>query len=166
VGDGVIFAQPAFTNLEELIDRVYSYIAYRTGPGADAEDATSETFERAIRYRASYDDSKGTPIAWLIGIARSVVADAAADRYRRQNGNGAGHADGGSEDFMPALLERLDLQAALGRLDSRERDLLALRHGADLSTRQIAALLGATPGSVDTALHRARARLGELLESS
>ena len=40
-------------NPEPLIRRVYSYAAYRLGDGADAEDATSETLERALRYRQS-----------------------------------------------------------------------------------------------------------------
>ena len=37
-----------------LIERVYGYVAYRIGDGPDAEDVTSETFERALRYRDSY----------------------------------------------------------------------------------------------------------------
>ena len=38
---------------EQLIERVYSYVAYRIGPGADAEDVTSEAFARALRGRAT-----------------------------------------------------------------------------------------------------------------
>ena len=41
---------------------------------------TSDTFERAIRYRDSYDRSRGEPIAWLIGIARRCVDDLLAAR--------------------------------------------------------------------------------------
>ena len=37
-------------NPEPLIRRVYGYVAYRIGDGPDAEDITSETFERALRY--------------------------------------------------------------------------------------------------------------------
>src|SRR5947209_17352969 len=61
-----------------LIRRVYSYAAYRLGDGPDAEDVTSETFARALRYRDSYDPGKGPPIGWLIGIARRCIADAAS----------------------------------------------------------------------------------------
>src|SRR5205085_2956847 len=61
-------------NPEPLIRRVYAYVAYRIGDGPDAEDITSETFERALRYRHSYDASKGEPAAWLIGIARRCLA--------------------------------------------------------------------------------------------
>ena len=42
-------------NAPDLIRRIYSYVAYRLGDGPDAEDVTSEVFERALRYRKSYD---------------------------------------------------------------------------------------------------------------
>src|SRR3954454_3918070 len=59
-----------------LIKRVYAYVAYRIGHGADAEDVTSATFERALRYRDSFDPRRGDPASWLIGIARRCIADA------------------------------------------------------------------------------------------
>ena len=67
-------------NPERLIRSVYAYVAYRVGPGPDAEDITSEVFERALRYRESYDPSRGEPLAWLIGIARRCVNGAFSDR--------------------------------------------------------------------------------------
>src|SRR5207249_3362100 len=62
-------------NLEPLARRVYAYVAYRIGDGPDAEDVTSDTFERALRYRKSYDASRGEPVSWLLGIARRCVDD-------------------------------------------------------------------------------------------
>ena len=67
---------------ERLIRAVYAYVAYRVGPGPDAEDITSDVFERALRYRASYDPKRGEPMAWLIGIARRCVNGAAPDPHR------------------------------------------------------------------------------------
>src|SRR4051812_2947905 len=61
-------------NPQELIRRVYAYAAYRLGPGADAEDITSETFARALRYRESFDEKRGDALPWLIGIARRCIA--------------------------------------------------------------------------------------------
>ena len=73
-----MFSRDPLANTEELIRRVYAYVAYRMGDGPDAEDVTSETFERALRYRDSYDRKRGEPAAWLIGIARRCIAGAAA----------------------------------------------------------------------------------------
>src|SRR5438105_2485313 len=65
---------------EPLIHRVYGYAAYRLGNGPDAEDVTGEVFERALRYRHSFDESRGSPEQWLIGIARRCVDDALSTR--------------------------------------------------------------------------------------
>src|SRR5579862_9618160 len=62
-------------NPEPLIRRVYAYIAYRIGDGADAEDVTSATFERALRYRDTYDARRGQPVAWLLGIAGRCLSE-------------------------------------------------------------------------------------------
>ena len=67
-----------------MIRHVYAYAAYRLGDGHDAEDVTSEVFERAIRYRRSYDRSKGEPLGWLLGIARRCADDALARRPREE----------------------------------------------------------------------------------
>jgi RNA polymerase sigma-70 factor (ECF subfamily) len=142
-----------------LIDRVYAYVAYRVRSRADSEDITSEVFERALRYRSSYDPSRGEPLAWLIGIARRCIDD-----WRRQQGPQADADEwvaGG--DHAAGAIERLAIADALGSLEPRERELIALRYGADLSSRQIATLLDMQTNAVDVALHRARGRLKELL---
>ena len=46
-----MFRVDPLANPEPLIRRVYSYVAYRVGAGPEAEDITSETFERALRYK-------------------------------------------------------------------------------------------------------------------
>jgi RNA polymerase sigma factor (sigma-70 family) len=146
---------------EPLIRRVYSYAAYRLGPGADAEDVTSTAIERALRYRASFDPRKGSPQAWLLGIARACVDDHLRDRAHRYEEP----LDRRERDELEheAVL-RLSLGAALGALDDADRELIALRYGADLSTRQMAALLEVKANAVDVALHRARERLRRSLE--
>jgi len=153
VGDPL--AQP-----EAMIRRVYAYVAYRIGDGPDAEDVTSEVFVRALRYRASYDPAKGQPITWLTGIARTVLIE-----------NGQAPQTLG-EDALPALVEpsqeertdeRLALTDALAHLSERDRELLALRYGADLKAKQIAALADMDTHAVEVALSRALARLREIV---
>lgn len=140
---------------ERLIRQVYSYVAYRIGAGSEAEDVTSETFERALRYRDSFDPRRGTPFAWLLGIARSTVAG----RRLRVHEQLDAEAAAGADEIEEQVAARLDLQAALERLEERDRELISLRYGADLSSKQIGELLGLEPGAVDVSLHRARSRL-------
>lgn len=144
-------------NPEPLIKRVYAYVAYRVGDGPDAEDLTSETFERALRYRKSYDPRKGEPVAWLLGIARRCI-DGRGPRIELASD----HADEPSaSDLEDETIRRLTVGRAIGTLDERDRELIALRYGADLTARQIAELLGARTNAIEVALHRALGRLRE-----
>lgn len=143
-----------------LIRRVYAYVAYRMGDGPDAEDVTSETFARALRYRDSYDASKGTPIGWLIGIAQRCVNES----FGRPQLTAEPPDEPAGGDLERDAIERLMLDSAVGQLNERDRDLIAMRYGADLSARQIGERLELSAAAVDVALHRARARLRALLD--
>jgi RNA polymerase sigma factor (sigma-70 family) len=146
---------------ELLIERVYSYVAYRLGDGPDAEDVTSEVFERAIRYRASFDSGRGSPIQWLLGIARRLVSEA---RKPVPAASGAVFEQAAPGDLSEDAIRRLAVREALASLDERDRDLLALRYGADLSARQIGEMLEITTHAVEVALSRALARVRRRLE--
>jgi RNA polymerase sigma factor (sigma-70 family) len=149
-------------NSPELIRRVYSYVAYRIGDGPDAEDVTSEVFERALRYRESYDPSRGEPLAWLLGIARRCIGTALA----RPRAQGVEPPDAASpEDLEAEAVQRLTVAAAIEGLGEREQDLIALRYGADLTARQIAQMLGLKTNAVEVALHRTLERLRPELEA-
>jgi RNA polymerase sigma factor (sigma-70 family) len=144
-------------NPSPLIRRVYSYVAYRIGDGPDAEDVTSEVFERALRYRASYDESRGQPVPWLLGIARRCVDDALLRRPQVSSSELSDQTS--AEDLEGDAVRRLTVATAVNRLDERARDLLALRYGADLSARQIGEILGLKTNAVEVALHRTLARV-------
>jgi RNA polymerase sigma-70 factor, ECF subfamily len=142
-----------------LIKRVYAYAAYRLGEGADAEDATSETFERAVRYRKSYDPRKGEPVAWLLGIAKRCIDGGwSKTEFPTQDVDSVDMTD-----LEEETLRRLMISRAVAALDERDRELIALRYGADLTARQIAELLGARTNAIEVALHRALGRLREIL---
>ena len=146
---------------QPLIRRVYSYVAYRIGSGADAEDVTSEAFERALRYRHTFDHERGEPISWLIGIASRCVSDHLSKRRELVGDVPETEAPG---EIASDAATRLDLRRAVATLGERERELVALRYGADLSARQIGQLLGLRPNTVEVALHRLLGRLREALE--
>jgi RNA polymerase sigma-70 factor (ECF subfamily) len=156
-----MIASDPLSHPEPLIRRVYAYTAYRLGDGPDAEDATSDTFERALRYRGRYDRSKGEPIAWLLGIARRCVDDVYAARAASAELPPEVPAPG---DLEPETVRKLTVQKAVLALDERSQELIALRYGSDLSARQIAELLGERTNTVEVALHRALARLRTILE--
>jgi RNA polymerase sigma-70 factor, ECF subfamily len=149
-------------NPAPLIRRVYAYVAYRVGDGPDAEDVTSDVFERALRYRKSYDAKRGAPLPWLLGIARRCIDDLG----RKTAPSAELETDDRAtlEDVASEAVERLNLTAAIRRLDERSQDLLALRFGADLSARAIGEVLGLKTNAVEVALHRTLVRLRGDLE--
>lgn len=155
-----MFSRDPLANPEPLIRRVYAYVAYRIGDGPDAEDVTSDVFERALRYRHRYDASKGDPVAWLLGIARRCVAGFAEGRLFLSEAPD----DPAPGDLEEETVRRLSLGAAVATLDERDRELIALRYGADLTARQIARLLEMRTNTVEVALHRALGRLRHVLE--
>jgi RNA polymerase sigma-70 factor (ECF subfamily) len=141
-----------------LIRRVHAYVAYYLGPGADADDVTSETIERALRYRDSYDPRKGAPVTWLIAIARRCIA---AHLAASAPVDAISTADDelSPEDLETAAIARVTVRAAVAALPQRDRELVALRYGADLTARQIGDLLGMKQNAVEVALHRLHERL-------
>src|SRR5919201_3603094 len=149
-------------NPQPMIRRVYAYVAYRIVDGADAEDVTSETFERALRYRNSFDPRRGEPVGWLIGIARRCIDDAVHRRLDVAHERPETAAPG---DLEREAVARVDVVRAVNMLSEQDRELIALRYGADLTARRIAELLGSKTNAVEVALHRALARLRAALEA-
>ena len=148
---------------EEAIRRLYGYVAYRIGPGPDAEDVVSTTIERALEYRASYDPRRGTPAAWLAGIANRCIADHMRGKTR-QDLYGLDAPEGYAEALDLGSSVGPELAQALATLDDRSRELIALRYGADLTSKEIGRITGLKPGTVDVGIHRTLERLRSLLE--
>ncbi|HEX2291921.1 MAG TPA: sigma-70 family RNA polymerase sigma factor [Gaiellaceae bacterium] len=154
-----MFRRDPLADPEPLIKRVYAYAAYRLGDGPDAEDVTSETFERALRYRKSYDPRKGEPVAWLLGIAKRCIDGSwQKTEYATEDLDAVD-----TRDLEEETVRRLTISRAVAVLDERDRELIALRYGADLTARQIAELLGARTNAIEVALHRALGRLRGIL---
>jgi RNA polymerase sigma factor (sigma-70 family) len=147
---------------ERLIRSVYSYVAYRIGDGPDAEDITSETFARALRYRESFDEQKGDPTSWMIGIARRCIAGHFGESVDIVSYPPEQPAPGNVADDS---VRRLELRDAMATLDERDRELIALRYGADMSAKQIAEVLGLRVNTIEVALHRVLRRLRTVLET-
>ncbi len=68
------------------------------------------------------------------------------------------------DDIEEDTVRRLTVGRAVSTLDERDRELIALRYGADLTARQIAELHGAKTNAIEVALHRALGRLRAHLE--
>jgi RNA polymerase sigma-70 factor (ECF subfamily) len=151
---------------DEHVWRVYGFLAYRLRDRDGAEDLTQATFERALRAWSRFDPRRGSEISWLLTIARNLLID----HYRRDRstpvaliGERVTDADPGPEELQGASQELIE---ALETLGDREREVIALRFGGDLSGPEIAALLDLSLGNVQQILSRSLRRLRALLDPS
>jgi RNA polymerase sigma-70 factor (ECF subfamily) len=142
----------------------------RTASRADGEEAVQATFLRALRaMRAGVRPHSER--AWLLTIARNALIDhQRRRRIRREDPIGQ---DGVDHDELPPSAEpgpdlgiSPELAKALGTLKPREREVVALRFGGDLTGPEIAEMLGLSLANVQQLLSRSLRRLRDELGQS
>jgi RNA polymerase sigma-70 factor (ECF subfamily) len=144
-------------------DDIYAYVASLLRDSSLAEDVTATAFERAYRRRRSFAPRRGTPRAWLFGIARN----AALDELRRRKRSASLSWEIGSPDEEPpderadVEVRRTTVREALARLTSRERDLVALKFHGGLTNSELAHVLHTSETNAGTMLHRTIKKLRE-----
>ena len=125
-----------------------------------AEEVTATAFERALTRRSSYAADRGSPRAWLFGIARNAAYDELRRRGRTEPVADPGERrppDGDST--AEAALRRVEISTALAALSRDERDLVALKFEAGLANGEIGSVLGISESNVGTRLSRTVAKL-------
>ena len=141
---------------------VFGYAVRRVGRD-EAGDATAEVFTVAWRRIERVPAEPGT-LPWLYGVARRVVAnqERAARRRLRLEARAAVSPRSAVEAPGPA---GVDIEAALLRLGSADREVLRLAAWEELRPAEIARVLGCSANTAAVRLHRARQRLAGELQS-
>lgn len=159
---------PTFSEAyDEHVWDVYAFIAYRVRLRADAEDLTQQTFERALRAWHRYDPERASVKTWLLVIARNIVIDhhrVAPDRAPEAIGTTVSEDALGTTELGADLGLEPATAAALGALSDRDREVVALRFGGDLTGPEIAQMLGLTLANVQQILSRSLRRMRAILE--
>jgi len=155
-------AGESFASLyERSFPKVYAYVASLLRDRAAAEDVAAQAFERAYRKRRGYKPSKGSPEAWIFGIARNAALDELRRRKRRAvlETDPEDPAAPAPDEHADFLLRREVVRAALGQLSGQERDLVSLKFAGGLSNAEIAEVLGLSESNAGTRLHRTITKL-------
>jgi RNA polymerase sigma-70 factor, ECF subfamily len=151
----------------KYLAQVYSYAIYELGDHHDAEDATERTFVAALtnlhrfEERARPEDGRGASTfrVWLFRIARNVVADRQRARFRRpEEALEAATAVATTADPSAEVVRREEANAAwqaVARLPGDRRRAVVLRFVDEMSTAEIAGVLGRSEGAVRVLIHRA-----------
>jgi len=150
---------------DEHVWQIHGFLAYRLRDHAAAEDLTQATFEHALRAWSRFDPRRASERTWLLAIARNLLID----HHRRDRSDPQQQID---ERLLPMVAgpeERStispELQQALAELSDRDREILALRFGGDLTGPEIAELLGLSLANVQQILSRSLRKLRDLLQS-
>jgi RNA polymerase sigma-70 factor (ECF subfamily) len=144
---------------EAHVWEVHGFLAYRLGSRTEAEDLTQETFERALKAWGRFDPRRASMRTWLLAIARNLLIDHYRARGVRQEVALPDDYDApGAEDQFDLGMDA-DLANALASLGQREREIIALRFGGDLSGPEVAELTGLSLANVQQILSRSLRRL-------
>ncbi|HEV8639145.1 MAG TPA: sigma-70 family RNA polymerase sigma factor [Chloroflexota bacterium] len=141
------------------VRRIYSYVYYRIGQKAEAEDLTERVFVQALENLPRYE-FRGAPFsAWLFRIAHNLVANWHRDTGRHPQAPIEEADSRESEPADPAYgaldaEERRELRAVIARLPADRQLLLQMKFVEERSNADIATHMGRTEGAVKALLHR------------
>jgi len=144
------------------LPRLYNYFRYRLGDETVAEDLTSVVLEKAWTKRHQYSKDRAAFSVWLFSIAKNEVVNHLRKRQmalpislaEKSSGETIEHRLESSQDIQ-------QLSRLLVSLPERERELIALKFGADLNNREISTITKLSESNVGTILSRVLQKLRE-----
>jgi RNA polymerase sigma-70 factor, ECF subfamily len=161
---------------DHYVELVYRYVFYRVGSHPLAEDLTSDTFLRALRRIGDFRWQGKDFGAWLVTIARNLVADHfKSSRFRleictaellepdRTRSGPRNPAADGPERAVLDSMTNLALLAAIRRLGSEQQECVTLRFLHGLSVAETALVMGKKPGAIKALQYRAVRSLARML---
>ena len=157
---------------DRYMDTVFRFIYFRVGSRPLAEDLTADTFLRALKRIGSFTWQGRDLGAWLVTIARNLVADHfKSGRYRLEVTTGdvldADTADRGPEG-SPELavvdhITNVALLAAVKQLNPEQQECIVLRFLQGFSVAETAQAMGKNEGAIKALQYRAVRALHRLL---
>ena len=153
---------------QEYVRPIYRYTYVRVGGNAEqAEDLTQEVFLKALNNIGRYRDNGKPFVSWLFRIAHNLVID----HYRWVKRSRCIPLTETmtvieDEDFVATVEQSMEISAvkqAIEKLPARQREVISLRFGSDLSIAETAMAMGKSEGTVKKLQHVALAKLRKLM---
>jgi RNA polymerase sigma-70 factor, ECF subfamily len=137
---------------------------------SDAEDAVQEAFLRVLRHRDTLGEIRDQRV-WLIRIVWNIVLDRKRRAKTRPETDDVAElarvlpADGlTAEQRAAAAQHHAHVLSCVDRLPTKEREVMVLSAFEELTSVEIASVLGITESSVRSRLFRARNLMADLLQ--
>jgi RNA polymerase sigma-70 factor (ECF subfamily) len=157
---------------DRYVDTVFRFVYFRVGNRQLAEDLTSDTFLRALKRIGSFTWQGRDLGAWLVTIARNLVADHfKSGRYRLEVTTGdvldADREDRGPEGSPEAAvvdhITNVALLTAVKQLNPEQQECIVLRFLQGFSVAETAQAMGKNEGAIKALQYRAVRALARLL---
>jgi RNA polymerase sigma-70 factor, ECF subfamily len=147
---------------------IYSYVYYRLGNPAEAEDLTAEVFVRLVTKLHTFTDQGKPILAWLYTIAHNLVAN----QHRHNDcleilplNETTDTSQDGSLDLAGELvLSQHEIQAAMDELTEPQRQVVWLKFIEGYSNAEVATVVGRDENAVKSLQHRALATMRRTIE--
>lgn len=142
-------------------NKIFNYLMRVTGDGSLAGDIMQETFTRHFDHYG--ETNRDIPL--LYRIARNLFMDEMR-RVKTRRGVVEEEGEEPSIDQDHRLMVRFEYRcvlSAMASLEEKEREILSLVAGGDLSYSEIASLVGISEANVKVKVHRARLKLKMIL---
>ncbi len=133
--------------------RLFAYVRRFIPERGRAEDVFQDVFLTVLRDR-TFDPERGRFAAWLFTVARNRCRMAHRKDSRESRALEA-MPRGGREASEPGYAEADRVRRAMDALPEPQRQLLLLKQVAELTYREIAAVLGVAEGTIKSRLHAA-----------
>ena len=162
--------------LGELYDAtsptVFGLIRRIVGDYSVAEEVTIDVYTQVWRLASAYSEEKGSPVTWLMMLARSRAIDHLRSRARRVKEQERPievafdqcHPDPDPEKAAISRNCRQIVRNILANLEPEQVSMLQLAFFEGLSHGEIAARTGIPLGTVKTRIRAGMMRMRELLE--
>lgn len=147
---------------DRYVETVYRYLYYRVGNTATAEDLVSETFLRALRRIETFNWQGRDIAAWLVTIARNLLADERkSSRYRLEvptddlTSASQGQVADGPEELVLMSMSNDALLEAVRSLRPDQQECVALRFLQGMTLSETALIMGRKEGAIKALQYRA-----------
>lgn len=157
----------AFTELyEAYFDKIYRYVALKIGDKTEAEDMTQQVFLKALESISSFK-WKGVPFsAWLYRIAHNQMVDYFRKQQKRPDtlrDDALVVSNSNPQQTAERNLDIEQVMSATQRLTEAQREVISLRFSGELSTAEVANIMGKSRGAVKALQHSAIVALRKAL---
>lgn len=158
----------AFGQIYELFHkRIYRYCLFNTQKRETAQDLCQETFFRAWKSLSSFSQKGGSLQAYLFRIARNLIIDLSRkkkelplENYDRIDDRQIPEEDLEKQDDIKKVRD------ALSKLKDKERQIVILRYFEEMTTAEVASVVGLREGALRVRTHRILKKLKEQIETT